>query len=118
MILKNILLIFYKRGRERDRELEASMRERERHRSAASCTPPTGDVPATKVHALDQNQTWDLSVHKPMLYSLSTEPNELGPQTFFCSHLHRPYPNGVEKGLGREGWRNYLEDGIEVYVMR
>ncbi|ELK27554.1 PWWP domain-containing protein 2A [Myotis davidii] len=46
-----------KRGRERDRESETSMREK--HRSAASCTPPTGDVPATKVHALDRNRTWD-----------------------------------------------------------
>ncbi|KAK1331939.1 hypothetical protein QTO34_007616 [Cnephaeus nilssonii] len=36
----------FQRGRERDRELETSMREK--HRSAASCTPPTGDVPATK----------------------------------------------------------------------
>ncbi|KAK1345082.1 hypothetical protein QTO34_013787 [Cnephaeus nilssonii] len=34
------------RGRERDSELETLMREK--HRSAASCTPPTGDVPATK----------------------------------------------------------------------
>lgn len=38
--------------------------------------------------------------------------------SFAPSHLHRPYPNGVEKGLGREGCRNCLEDGIEVYVMR
>nr|KAF6331865.1 hypothetical protein mPipKuh1_008173 [Pipistrellus kuhlii] len=44
---------------------------RERHRSAASCTPPTGDVPTTKVHALDRNQTWDLSVHRPTFYPLS-----------------------------------------------
>ncbi|XP_054564373.1 lysosomal-associated transmembrane protein 4B isoform X2 [Eptesicus fuscus] len=35
------------RGREKDRELETSMKEK--HQSAASCTPPTGDVPATKV---------------------------------------------------------------------
>ncbi|XP_054566161.1 probable RNA polymerase II nuclear localization protein SLC7A6OS isoform X4 [Eptesicus fuscus] len=35
------------RGRERDRELETSMGEK--HRSAASCTSPTGDVPATKM---------------------------------------------------------------------
>ncbi|KAK1327842.1 hypothetical protein QTO34_012750 [Cnephaeus nilssonii] len=41
---------FLQRGRERDRELETSMREK--HRSAASCTPPTGDVPATKADAL------------------------------------------------------------------
>ncbi|KAK1338518.1 hypothetical protein QTO34_001635 [Cnephaeus nilssonii] len=34
------------RGRERDREPETSMREK--HRPAASCTPPTGDVPETK----------------------------------------------------------------------
>ncbi|ELK33568.1 Tubulin alpha-3 chain [Myotis davidii] len=56
-------------GRERDRELETSMRER--HRSAASCTSPTGDVPATQVHALDRNRTWDLSVRRLMLYPLS-----------------------------------------------
>ncbi|EPQ13455.1 Kinetochore-associated protein 1 [Myotis brandtii] len=37
---------FLQRGRERDREPETSMREK--HRSAASCTSPTGDVPATQ----------------------------------------------------------------------
>ena len=47
-------MIFLQRGRERDRELETLMREN--HQSAASCTPPTGDVPTTKVHALDQNK--------------------------------------------------------------
>ncbi|CAK6445200.1 unnamed protein product [Pipistrellus nathusii] len=41
------------RGRERDRELETSMREK--HRPAASCTTPTGDVPATKVVAAGMN---------------------------------------------------------------
>nr|KAF6279914.1 hypothetical protein mMyoMyo1_010168 [Myotis myotis] len=67
---KYILLIFFlQRGRERDRELEISMREK--HRSAASCTSPTGDVPATQVHALDQNRTWDLSVRRLTLYPLS-----------------------------------------------
>nr|KAF6309712.1 hypothetical protein mPipKuh1_009162 [Pipistrellus kuhlii] len=60
---------FTQRGIERDRELETSMREN--HRSAASCTPPTGDVPTTKVHALDRNRTWDLSVRRPTLYPLS-----------------------------------------------
>ena len=60
---------FVQRGRERDRELETSMRES--HRSAASCTPPTGDMPSTKVHALDRNWTWDLSVCRPTLYPLS-----------------------------------------------
>ena len=59
-------MIFY---REEERELETSMREN--HRRAASCTPPTGDVPTSKVHALDRNPTWDLSVRRPMLYSLS-----------------------------------------------
>ncbi|ELK38029.1 Disks large like protein 1 [Myotis davidii] len=58
-----------KRGRERDRELETSMRGK--HRSAASCTSPIGDVPAAQVHALDRNQTWDLSVRKPLLNPLS-----------------------------------------------
>ena len=61
-ILSFIFLIYFidfflQRGRERDRELETSMREK--HRSAASYTPPTGDVSATKVHALDGNRTWD-----------------------------------------------------------
>nr|KAF6278874.1 hypothetical protein mMyoMyo1_010208 [Myotis myotis] len=57
--LKNIYFMgfFLQRGRERDRELETSMRKK--HRSAASCTLPTGDVPTTKVHALDRNRTWD-----------------------------------------------------------
>ena len=53
----------------RDRELETSMRES--HRSAASCKPPTWDMPATKAHALDWNRTWDPSVPKRMLYPLS-----------------------------------------------
>ncbi|XP_036194649.1 interleukin-7 isoform X4 [Myotis myotis] len=35
-----------KRGREKDKELETSMGEK--HLSAASCTLPTGDMPATK----------------------------------------------------------------------
>ncbi|KAK1335312.1 hypothetical protein QTO34_004897 [Cnephaeus nilssonii] len=48
-----------KRGRERDRELETSMREK--HRSVASCTPPTGDVPATK-HSHDEGPAlWKLA---------------------------------------------------------
>ncbi|XP_054578358.1 ligand-dependent nuclear receptor corepressor-like protein [Eptesicus fuscus] len=44
------------RGRERDRELETSMRKK--HRPAASCTPPTGDVPTTKdcIPSLDSSQ--------------------------------------------------------------
>lgn len=52
-------------------------REREswRHRSPASCTRPTGDVPATQVHANDQNRTWDPS--------LFTEPNWLGRDFLF-----------------------------------
>ena len=44
---------------------------REKHQSAASCTPPAGDVPTTKVHALDWNQIWDLSVCRQTLYPLS-----------------------------------------------
>ena len=53
-IFFNIFFIdFVQRGRERDKELETSMREN--HPSAASCTPPTGDEPATKVHAFDGN---------------------------------------------------------------
>nr|KAF6366443.1 hypothetical protein mPipKuh1_009860 [Pipistrellus kuhlii] len=67
---------FLHRGRERDRELETPMREK--HLSAASCTPPIGDVFATKVHALDRNQTWDFSVHRPMLYPLSQTGKDYG----------------------------------------
>nr|KAF6322913.1 STN1 subunit of CST complex [Pipistrellus kuhlii] len=45
---------FYSYGeRKRERELETSVREK--HRPTASCTPPTGDVPTTNVHALDRN---------------------------------------------------------------
>nr|KAF6326377.1 hypothetical protein mPipKuh1_008378 [Pipistrellus kuhlii] len=60
----NIYFIdFLQKGRERDRELETSMREK--HRPAASCTPPTRDVPATNIlHALDRNRTWDLLVRR------------------------------------------------------
>ncbi|KAK1343833.1 hypothetical protein QTO34_014387 [Cnephaeus nilssonii] len=54
---------------EEGKGIETSMREK--HRSAASCTPPTGDVSTTKVHALDQNRTWDLSVRRLTLYPLS-----------------------------------------------
>ncbi|KAK1327932.1 hypothetical protein QTO34_012353 [Cnephaeus nilssonii] len=39
--------------------------------AAASCTPPTGDVPATKVHALDRDRTQDPSVRRPTLYPRS-----------------------------------------------
>ena len=60
---------FLQSGRERDRDLDTSIKEI--HRSAASCTTPNGDVPATKVHALDQNQTLDPSARKPTLYPLS-----------------------------------------------
>nr|KAF6346128.1 aminoacyl tRNA synthetase complex interacting multifunctional protein 2 [Pipistrellus kuhlii] len=38
---------------ERDRELKTSMRGK--CRPAASCKPPTGDVPITKVYAFDRN---------------------------------------------------------------
>nr|KAF6355354.1 hypothetical protein mMyoMyo1_011516 [Myotis myotis] len=69
VFLKIYFIDFLQRGRERDRELETSMREK--HRSAASCTSPTGDVPATQVHALDRNRTWDPSVRRPTLYPSS-----------------------------------------------
>nr|KAF6311940.1 hypothetical protein mPipKuh1_009124 [Pipistrellus kuhlii] len=59
---KYIFINFLQRGRERDSK---------KHRSAASCTAPTGDVPTTKAHALDQNQTWDPSVRRLTLYLLS-----------------------------------------------
>ena len=60
---------FVQRGRERDRELETSMRES--YQSAASSTPPTGDMPATNVHM--PYRTWDL--FSPQTDALSTEPN-------------------------------------------
>nr|KAF6276410.1 hypothetical protein mPipKuh1_010536 [Pipistrellus kuhlii] len=72
---------FLQRGRERDRKLETSMREN--HRSAASCTPRTGDVPATKVHTLDRNRTWDLSVYRTTL--LSTEPNQFRHRSYILN---------------------------------
>ena len=68
LFFKYILLIFY---REEGREIESQKHRWERHWPAASCTPPTGDVPATNIHALNWNQTWDLSVCRPMLYPLS-----------------------------------------------
>ncbi|XP_054582661.1 calcium uniporter regulatory subunit MCUb, mitochondrial isoform X2 [Eptesicus fuscus] len=58
-----------KRGRKRDKKPETSMREK--HRPAASCTPPTGDVPTTNEHALDRNRTRDPSVRRLTLYPLS-----------------------------------------------
>nr|KAF6386127.1 hypothetical protein mMyoMyo1_001575 [Myotis myotis] len=69
VFFKIYFIDFLQRGRKKDRELETSMREK--HRSAASCTSPTGVVPATQVHALDRNRTWDLSVRRPTLYPLS-----------------------------------------------
>ena len=68
-LLKIYIFDFLQRGRERDRELEISMTEK--HPSAAFCTPLTEGMPATKAHALDWNGTWDLSVHRPMLYLLN-----------------------------------------------
>nr|KAF6355291.1 hypothetical protein mMyoMyo1_011462 [Myotis myotis] len=64
--LKIYFIDFLQRGRERERESETSMREK--HRSAASCTSPTGDMPATQVHAPDRNRTWDPSVHRLTLH--------------------------------------------------
>ncbi|KAK1346446.1 hypothetical protein QTO34_000302 [Cnephaeus nilssonii] len=40
------------RGRERDSELETLMKEK--HQSAASCTPPTGNVPTTKLQQFEK----------------------------------------------------------------
>ncbi|KAK1331972.1 hypothetical protein QTO34_007649, partial [Cnephaeus nilssonii] len=68
--LRDFLQNHFRRGRERDRELETSMREK--HRSAASCTPPTGDVPTTKVHALTRIEP---GTFHPQADPLSTEPN-------------------------------------------
>ncbi|CAK6448190.1 unnamed protein product [Pipistrellus nathusii] len=70
---------------------------REKHRSAASCTPPTGDVPATKIHALDQNRTQDLSVHRLTLYSLSQ--TSFGYRYYFYTTLWRSYFGKVEPNL-------------------
>ena len=81
---------FVQRGRERDRELETSMRKS--HRSAASCTPPTGDMPATEVHALDRNRTRDLSVPKPTLYPLSQ--TGVGKKIYFI--FYREEERGIE----------------------
>nr|KAF6358531.1 hypothetical protein mPipKuh1_010353 [Pipistrellus kuhlii] len=68
LLRANFFSEFLQRGRERDRKLETSMREN--HRSAASCTPPTGEMPATKAHAPDRNRTRNLSVQRPTLYPL------------------------------------------------
>nr|KAF6369309.1 hypothetical protein mMyoMyo1_010673 [Myotis myotis] len=90
---------FLQRGRERDRELETSMREK--HRPAASCTLPTGDVPATQVHALDRNRTWDLSVRRPTLYPPSQ--TGFGENLFFNSLFFFKYIfiDFGEEGRGR-----------------
>ena len=62
-------LIFRESGREGERQRNIDVRKT--HPLAASCTHPTKDMPATKVHTLDQNRIWDLSVRRPMLYPLS-----------------------------------------------
>ena len=90
LFLKMYFIDLLRRGREREREQEISMREK--HRPAASCTPPIGDVPATKVHALDRNRTWDPSIPRAMLYPLSQTRFSYG--TFFqweCSRLIQPH---------------------------
>ena len=78
---------------------------RENHRSAASCTPPTGDVPATKVHALDRNRTRDLSVYRPTLYPLSQ--TGFGPTDF----LKRGGGGGVQR-VGRGGNGDPVWNGL------
>ena len=82
-------------GLKGDRELETSMREK--HRPAASCTPPTRDMHATNVHALDRNRTWDLSVCRPMLYPLSQ--SGFSPFTPFGCPVGPPYKDHI---LGEE----------------
>ncbi|ELK34445.1 hypothetical protein MDA_GLEAN10013826 [Myotis davidii] len=59
---------WYLPRQEEGRGIESETSMREKHRPAASCTPPTGDVPTTKVYALDRNRTWDPSVRRPTLY--------------------------------------------------
>ncbi|KAK1340519.1 hypothetical protein QTO34_019089 [Cnephaeus nilssonii] len=56
------------RGRKRDRELETSVREK--HRLAASCTPPTGDVPTTKTAAVAAQY---LCLRPPSLFSIAAK---------------------------------------------
>nr|KAF6272614.1 zinc finger protein 576 [Pipistrellus kuhlii] len=54
------------RGGERDRELETSMREK--HRPAASCTPPTGDVPQPMYMPLTGIEPGTFQSADPTLY--------------------------------------------------
>ncbi|ELK28488.1 hypothetical protein MDA_GLEAN10008673 [Myotis davidii] len=75
---------------------------REKHRLAASCTPPTGDVPATKVHALDRNRTWDPLVHRPTLYPLSQTSQGFN---VFDENFEHKRENGKERRHGREKHR-------------
>ena len=65
---------------------------REDHPSAASCTPPTGDIPATKLHALDQNRTQDPSVRRPTLYPLRQISSS---ERACCSPLVFPDPGDI-----------------------
>nr|KAF6320552.1 hypothetical protein mPipKuh1_008549 [Pipistrellus kuhlii] len=112
---KYFLLIFLQRGRERDRELETSLGEK--HRPAASCTPPTGDgdVPATKVHAIDWNQPGTpqsadrCSIHRfqlqsnvsiSALKSCSHQPQGVTePQTWKKSHRTGSSPDQLNQKL-------------------
>ncbi|KAK1331901.1 hypothetical protein QTO34_007577 [Cnephaeus nilssonii] len=66
------------RGKERDRELETSMREKQR--SAAFCTPPTGDVPATKAPRLAAALGDGGQGASPVLQLQVLEPRTAGPQ--------------------------------------
>ena len=72
--LKIYFIDFSQRGRKRDRELETLMREK--HRSAASCTPPTGDVPTTNEYAFDWKEL-NPGPFSMQSDALSTEPNQL-----------------------------------------
>ncbi|KAK1344636.1 hypothetical protein QTO34_013333 [Cnephaeus nilssonii] len=68
------------RGREKDRELETWMREK--HRSAASCTPPTRDVPATKMQTYQLYRIFLLTLNIKIRESEGAEDSSVLTRTF------------------------------------
>nr|KAF6267856.1 hypothetical protein mMyoMyo1_011541 [Myotis myotis] len=94
---------------------------REKHRPAASCSPPAGDVPATKVHALDRNRTRDPSVRRPTLYPLSHTGQGLIAILIFLKK--NPFAGckgspGFSLCVGATWWRMAVEAACQVALLK
>ncbi|ELK28483.1 Melatonin receptor type 1A [Myotis davidii] len=92
---------------------------RETRPSAASCTPPTGDVPATKLHVPDRNQTWGPLVHRLMLYPLSQTGNIFVVSLAVADLVVAVYPYPlVLTSILNDGWTlGYLHCQVSGFLM-